>query len=61
MCAHGYIAKITGGELLEDGPEGAAKAYPINDLPLIVPIRIANQRTLDEYLSQRNAIRARDT
>lgn len=60
MCAHGYVAKITGGELLEDGPEGAAKAYPINDLPLIVPIRIANQRTLDEYLSQRNAIRARD-
>lgn len=55
MFAHGFIAKITGGELLTDGPEGPAMAYPINDLPDIVPIRIANSRTLEEYLRQRNS------
>lgn len=60
MCAHGYIAKITGGELLADGPEGAAQAYAIDNLPAIVPIRIANQRTLDDYLRQRIAIQGRD-
>jgi ADP-ribose pyrophosphatase YjhB (NUDIX family) len=59
MCAHGFIAKITGGELLADGPEGSAKAYAIDVLPAIVPIRVANQRTLDEYLRQRNAIEGR--
>jgi ADP-ribose pyrophosphatase YjhB (NUDIX family) len=59
MCAHGYIAKITGGKLLADGPEGPAKAYAVDDLPAIVPIRIANLRTLDEYLRQRRAIEGR--
>jgi ADP-ribose pyrophosphatase YjhB (NUDIX family) len=56
MLAHGYIAKIAGGELLADGPEGAAKAYSIVDLPEIVPVRIANKRTLEEYLRQRNSM-----
>jgi ADP-ribose pyrophosphatase YjhB (NUDIX family) len=56
MCAHGFIGKITDGALLADGPEGAAKAYKINSLPLIAPIRVANQRTLSEYLRQRSAI-----
>jgi len=60
MCAHGYIAKVVGGELLADGPEGAAKAYAIDDLPAIVPIRIANQRALGEYLRQRNANEGRN-
>jgi ADP-ribose pyrophosphatase YjhB (NUDIX family) len=52
MCAHGYVASVIGGRLLDDGPEGAAKAYAIDNLPRIVPIRVANQRTLSEYLRQ---------
>jgi ADP-ribose pyrophosphatase YjhB (NUDIX family) len=53
MCAHGFVARITGGELLTDGPEGPAKLYSLRDLPAIVPIRVANQRALEEYLRQR--------
>jgi ADP-ribose pyrophosphatase YjhB (NUDIX family) len=53
MCAHGFVASVTGGDLFDDGPEGAARAYSIDDLPEIVPIRVANQRTLQEYLRQR--------
>jgi ADP-ribose pyrophosphatase YjhB (NUDIX family) len=56
MFAHGYIARITGGELLDEGPEGAAKAYSIDDMPDIVPVRVANRRTLDEYLRQRSDV-----
>jgi ADP-ribose pyrophosphatase YjhB (NUDIX family) len=56
MFAHGYIAEITGGVLLDDGPEGAAKVYSITDLPDIVPVRVANRRTLDEYLRQRGDV-----
>jgi ADP-ribose pyrophosphatase YjhB (NUDIX family) len=54
MNAHGYIARVTGGALIEDGPEGAARAYPVGALPRIIPIRVANQRTLDAYLAQRD-------
>ena len=54
MCAHGFVGTVTGGELLEDGPEGAAVAYPLDDLPAIVPIRVANRTALDEYLRQRS-------
>jgi ADP-ribose pyrophosphatase YjhB (NUDIX family) len=54
MCAHGYIARVTGGVLLEDGPEGPARAYPLQALPAIIPVRAANQRTLEAYLAQRN-------
>ncbi|HVB70851.1 MAG TPA: NUDIX hydrolase [Acidimicrobiales bacterium] len=54
MCAHGYVARVAGGELSEDGPEGAARAYPVTSLPSIVPIRVANQRTLAAYLAQRS-------
>ncbi|MDX6298445.1 MAG: diphosphatase [Nocardioidaceae bacterium] len=53
MCAHGYIARVTGGSLLADGPDGPARAYPLTDLPGIIPIRIANQRALAAYLAQR--------
>lgn len=53
MCAHGYVARITGGSLIEDGPEGPARSYPLDALPAIIPIRVANQRTLDAYLQQR--------
>jgi 8-oxo-dGTP diphosphatase len=52
MNAHGYIARVTGGALIENGPEGPARAYPLDALPRIIPIRVANQRTLDAYLAQ---------
>ena len=47
-------ARVTGGELLDDGPEGPARAYSLDDLPEIVPVRVANQRTLDAHLQQRS-------
>ena len=53
MCAHGYLAAVTGGSLIDGGPEGAARAYPIDALPAIMPIRVANQRVLEAYLAQR--------
>jgi ADP-ribose pyrophosphatase YjhB (NUDIX family) len=53
MCAHGYVARVVGGSLLEDGPEGPAMAYALDKLPSIVPVRVANQRTLDAYIRQR--------
>jgi ADP-ribose pyrophosphatase YjhB (NUDIX family) len=53
MCAHGYVARVTGGTLLDSGPEGPAKAYPIAELPQLMQIRVANRRTLDAYLQQR--------
>lgn len=57
MCAHGYVARITGGALRDDGPEGPARAYPITDVPSIVPVRVANQRSLDAYLTYRANLR----
>lgn len=54
MLAHGYVAHVTGGALLDDGPEGPARAYPLDALPGIVPIRVANQRTLAAYLARRS-------
>ncbi|MGA8207430.1 MAG: NUDIX domain-containing protein [Candidatus Dormiibacterota bacterium] len=53
MCAHAYVARIKGGTLIEVGPEGPARAYPLDGLPAIMPIRVANQRTLAAYLEQR--------
>ncbi|MGD0054625.1 MAG: NUDIX hydrolase [Acidimicrobiales bacterium] len=53
MCAHGYVAHVIAGTLLDDGPEGPARAYALDALPRFVPIRVANQRTLDAYLAQR--------
>lgn len=53
MCAHGFVAEVTGGQLLESGPEGAVRIYPVSDLPAIVPVRVANQRVLAAYLQQR--------
>jgi ADP-ribose pyrophosphatase YjhB (NUDIX family) len=52
MYAHGYTARVLGGSLLDNGPEGPARAYPLNALPKIMPIRVANQRVLDAYLEQ---------
>jgi ADP-ribose pyrophosphatase YjhB (NUDIX family) len=53
MCAHGYVAHVDGGALLENGPEGPARTYPVSDLPHIMPVRVANQRTLEAYLKER--------
>jgi ADP-ribose pyrophosphatase YjhB (NUDIX family) len=53
MCAHGYIASVTGGALIDDGPEGPARAYPVHALPAIMPVRQANRRALDAYLQGR--------
>jgi len=53
MCAHGYLARVTGGSMLAEGPEGPVRAYPLEALPAIVPIRTANQRVLGPYLDQR--------
>jgi ADP-ribose pyrophosphatase YjhB (NUDIX family) len=54
MCAHGYRARVIGGTLLNIGSEGPVRAYPIDALPAIIPIRVANQRVLDAYLEQRD-------
>ena len=53
MCAHGYLARVTGGSMLAEGPEGPVRAYPLRALPAIVPVRVANQRVLSAYLGQR--------
>jgi hypothetical protein len=53
MLAHCYIARVTGGSLIHNGPEGPVRAYPLDALPAIMPIRVANQRALDAYLKQR--------
>ena len=58
MCAHGYTARVVGGSLLNNGPEGPAHAYQLDALPKIMPIRVANQRVLDAYLEQGTANRA---
>ena len=54
MCAHGYLARVTGGSMLAQGPEGPVRAYPLHALPAIVPIRVANQRVLSAYLQTRS-------
>jgi hypothetical protein len=52
---HGYLARVTGGALRSDGPEGAAIVYPLDALPAIIPVRAANQRVLAVYLEGRKA------
>jgi ADP-ribose pyrophosphatase YjhB (NUDIX family) len=53
MLAHCYTARVIGGALIDDGPEGPAVAYRFAALPAIMPIRVANQRALEAYLKQR--------
>jgi len=53
MCAHGYVARVVGGTQLSEGPEGPVRAYRVDALPALIPVRVANQRTLDAYLEQR--------
>jgi hypothetical protein len=52
MRAHGYVARVTGGTLTQDGPEGPARPYPRDSLPAIMPIRVANRRVLAAYLEE---------
>jgi NUDIX domain len=40
------------GTMCAHGPQGPARAYPVDALPPLIPIRVANQRTLDAYLRQ---------
>ena len=47
----GFVARVEGGELRE-GDEGPPAVYALNDLPAIIPVRVANQRVLDMYLSR---------
>jgi ADP-ribose pyrophosphatase YjhB (NUDIX family) len=54
MLAHCYLAHAADGALNHDGPQGPVRAYPLDALPAIIPIRIANQRALDAYLEQRS-------
>lgn len=52
MLAHCYVARVIGGALVDHGPEGPVRAYPLDGLPRIMPIRVANQRALHAYLEQ---------
>jgi hypothetical protein len=52
MFSHCYVARVTGGALIDVGPEGPVRSYPLHALPAIVPIRVANQRALHAYLEQ---------
>ena len=48
---YAFVARVASGNLRSDGPEGPARAYAIDALPAIVPIRVANQRALAAYLA----------
>jgi ADP-ribose pyrophosphatase YjhB (NUDIX family) len=48
----GFVARADGGELCE-GQEGPPAVYAVDDLPAIIPVRVANQRVLDAYVSRR--------
>ena len=48
----GFVAKAIGGELRE-GDEGPPRVYPLDDLPAIIPVRVANRRVLAAYLDSR--------
>jgi ADP-ribose pyrophosphatase YjhB (NUDIX family) len=50
----GLVARVIGGEL-QEGNEGPPVVYPLDDLPAIIPVRVANQRVLDAYLSRRRS------
>jgi ADP-ribose pyrophosphatase YjhB (NUDIX family) len=51
-----FVASATGGALRDDGPEGPAVAYPLDELPAIVPVRAANQRVLAAYVESRGRV-----
>jgi ADP-ribose pyrophosphatase YjhB (NUDIX family) len=47
----GFVARVEGGELRE-AEEGPPAVYALDELPAIIPARVANQRVLDAYLSR---------
>jgi ADP-ribose pyrophosphatase YjhB (NUDIX family) len=49
----GFVARAVGGELRE-GDEGPPSVHPLDDLPTIIPVRVANQRVLAAYLASRD-------
>jgi ADP-ribose pyrophosphatase YjhB (NUDIX family) len=49
-----FVALVEGGELRE-GNEGVPAVYALDDLPAIIPLRVANQRVLAAYLSRRRS------
>lgn len=49
----GFVARVVAGELRE-GDEGAPVVYGLDDLPAIIPVRVANQRVLATYVSSRH-------
>ena len=50
----GFVARVEGGELRE-GDDGPPAVYALDDLPAIIPVRVANQRVLDVYLSRHHS------
>ena len=48
----GFVARVQAGELRE-GDEGPPAVYALDDLPAIIPERVANQKVLAAYLSRR--------
>ena len=50
----GFVARVEGGELRE-GDEGPPAVYALDDLPAIIPVRVANQRVLNVYLSRHHS------
>lgn len=48
----GFVARVVGGELRE-GEEGPPTVHPLDDLPAIIPVRVANQRVLAAYVASR--------
>jgi NAD+ diphosphatase len=51
----GFTARAVGGTLLADGVEGPPAVYPVDAMPAIIPVRVANQRVLGAYLETRPA------
>jgi ADP-ribose pyrophosphatase YjhB (NUDIX family) len=48
----GFVARVHAGELRQ-GDEGPPAVYPLDELPAIIPVRLANQIVLAAYLSRR--------
>ena len=56
----GFVVRTVGGALRMDGEEGPAAIYTLENLPVIIPIRAANQRVLDIYIAKAVIGRKRD-
>jgi len=54
----GFVARVKAGEL-QDGDEAPPAVYARDDLPAIIPERVANQKVLAAYLSSRRPVDTR--